>query len=127
MNKRKSICLFTKQELKKLILLCKKGVHVTLCGESYIQTDGVAMCSPLGIALCGIFMAELENTLVPTLSDHLVSWKRCIDDTNSFIKEGLKRHVISVLNSFQLSFQFIDFHFLNSSLLVMNKTLRYVL
>ena len=67
---------FTKQELKELILLCTKGVHFTLCGESYVQTDGVAMCSPLGPVLSGIFMVELENTLVTTLSNHLMSWKR---------------------------------------------------
>ena len=39
---------FTRQELKEFILLCKNGVHFTLCGESYIQADGVAMGSPLG-------------------------------------------------------------------------------
>ena len=63
---------FTKQELKELILLYTKGVHFTLCGESYVQTDGVAMGSPLGPVLAGIFMVELENTLVATLSNHLV-------------------------------------------------------
>ena len=64
---------FTKQELKELILFCTKGVRFTLCGESYIQTDGVAMGSPLGPVLSGIFMVGLENTLVPTLSNHLMS------------------------------------------------------
>ena len=39
---------FTKQELKELILLWTKGVHFTLCSESYIQTDAVAMCFPWG-------------------------------------------------------------------------------
>ena len=59
---------FTKQEFKELILLCTKGVHFTLYGKRYIQTDGVTMGSP--------FMVELENTLVATLSNHLMSWKR---------------------------------------------------
>ena len=63
---------FTKQELKELILLCTKGVHFTLCRESYVQTDGVTMGFPLGPVLAGIFMVELENTLVTTFSNHLV-------------------------------------------------------
>ena len=78
---------FTKQELKELILLCAKGIHFTLCCESYVQTDGVAMCPPLGQVLSGIFMVELENTLVTTLSNHLMSWKRYVNDTNCFLKE----------------------------------------
>ena len=60
---------FTKQELKELILLCTKGVHFTLCRESSVQTDGVTIGSPLGPVLAGIFMVELENTLV---TNHLV-------------------------------------------------------
>ena len=97
---------FTKQELKKLILLCTKGVHFTLYGESYVQTDGVAMCSPLGPVLAGIFMVELENTLVTTLSNHLMSWKRYVNDTNCFLKEDSIEHVMSVLNGFHPSIQF---------------------
>ena len=86
--KRKGInTSFTKQELKELILLCAKGVQFTLCSERYIQTDGVAIGYPLGPVLSGIFMVELENNLVPTLSKHLMSWKRYVDDTSCFIKE----------------------------------------
>ena len=62
--------------MKELILLCTKGVHFTLCGENYIQTDGVAMGSPLEPVLSRIFMVELENTLVPTLSNHFKSSKQ---------------------------------------------------
>ena len=78
----------------------------TSCGESYIQTDGFAMGFPLGPVLSGIFMEELENTLVPTLSNHLMSWKRYVDDTNSFIKEDSIEPVMSVLNGFHPSIQF---------------------
>ena len=92
--------------MKELILLCTKGVHFTLCGESYVQTDGVAMCSPLGPVLSGIFMVELENTLVTTLSNHLMSWKRYVNDTNCFLKEDSIEHVMSVLNGFHPSIQF---------------------
>ena len=82
---------FTKQELKALILLSTKGVHFTLCGESYVQTDGVAMCSPLGEILC---------------QGHLMSWKRYVNDTNCFLKEDPIEHVMPVLNGFHASTQF---------------------
>ena len=39
------------------------------------------------LVLSGIFMVELENTLVLTLSNHLMSWKRYVDGTNCFIKK----------------------------------------
>ena len=97
---------FTKQELKELILLCTKVVHFTLCGESYIQIDEVATGSPVGSVLSGIFTVELANTLVPT-PNHLLSWKRYVDNTNCFIKEDSIEHVMSVLNAFHLSIHFI--------------------
>ena len=107
--KRKEInTSFTKQELKELILLCAKGVQFTLCSERYIQTDGVAIGYPLGPVLSGIFMVELENNLVPTLSNHLMSWKRYVDDTSCFIKEDSIEHVMSVLNDFHPSIRFTN-------------------
>ena len=83
-----------------------KVVHFTLCGESYIQTDGVTTGFPLGPLLSGIFMVELENTLVPTVSNHLMSWKRYVDDINYFVKEDSIEHVMSILNGFHPSIQF---------------------
>ena len=62
--------------------------------------------SPLGPVLAGIFMVELENTLVTTLSNHLMSWKRYVNDTNCFLKEDSIEHVMSVLNGFHPSIQF---------------------
>ena len=64
------------------------------------------MVSPLGPVLSGIFMVEQENTLVPTFSNHLMSWKRYVDDTNCFIKEDSIEHVMSILNDFHLFIQF---------------------
>ena len=76
------------------------------------------MGSPLGAVLSGIFMVELENTIVPTLSNNLTSWKRYLDDTNCFIKEDSIEHVMSVLNGFIHRFNLhmrqsltTDFHF----------------
>ena len=54
------------------------GVHFTFDGKTYVQKNGVALGSPLGLALSGIFMVELENHLIQTVSEHLACWKRYI-------------------------------------------------
>ena len=40
-----------RKDLKELFILCTKHVYFTFNNETYIQTDGVAMCSPLGSIL----------------------------------------------------------------------------
>ena len=50
--------------MEELILLCTNGVHFTFDGKTYVQMNGVAMGSPLGSVLSGIFMVELENNLI---------------------------------------------------------------
>ena len=54
----------SKKEMKQLLTLCTKNVHFTYDNKVYQQNDGVAMGSPLGPVLSGIFMVELENSLV---------------------------------------------------------------
>ena len=56
-----------RNDLKNLLLLCTKHVHFTFQDKTYIQTDGVAMGSPLGSVLSDICMVELEHDLIPTL------------------------------------------------------------
>ena len=60
----------------------------------------MAMGSPLGPVLAGIFMIELERTILPTLRDHMSPWKRYVDDTISYIKEESTEHVLSKLNGY---------------------------
>ena len=59
-----------------------------------------AMGSPLGPVLAGIFMVNLERSLVPLLKDQLSFWKRYVDDTITFIKTGSAEYVLLILNSF---------------------------
>ena len=59
-----------------------------------------------GSVLSRIFMVELKKTLVPTLLNHLKSWKRYVDGRNFFIKEDSIEHVLSVLNGFHPFIQF---------------------
>ena len=70
-----------KQQMRDLLLLCTKNVHFSYNGDISTQADGVAMGSPLGPVLAGIFMVELERTILPTLREHMNPWKRYVDDT----------------------------------------------
>ena len=47
--------------MKELLSLRTRSVHFTLDGNIYVQNDGVAMGSPLGLVLANIFMVELER------------------------------------------------------------------
>ena len=66
----------------------------------------MAIGSPLGPVLADIFMVELENTLVPTLTDYMKFWKRYADDTICFVKMGSVEDIVLILNSFDANIQF---------------------
>ena len=48
--------LITRPEMKGLLTLCTKNVHFAFDNQVYQQNNGVAMGSPLGPVLAGIFM-----------------------------------------------------------------------
>ena len=76
--------------MTEIILLRTKGVHFTFDGKLFIQTNSVAIGSPLGPVPLVILMVELENHLIRNFSEHLISWERYIDYTNRFIKDDSK-------------------------------------
>ena len=41
--------------MKELLLICTKNVHFSCNRQLYLQMDGVAMDSPLGRVITGIF------------------------------------------------------------------------
>ena len=53
-------------QMRDLFLLCTKNVHFSFNEYVYTQAHGVAMGWPLGPVLAGIFMVELEGTILPT-------------------------------------------------------------
>ena len=64
----------TKSEMKEMPTLCTKNVHFTYNRKIFVQTDGVAMGSPLGPVLADIFMTELEKTLLPGIYIHYIKF-----------------------------------------------------
>ena len=85
--------------MRDLLLLCTKNVHFSYNGGIYMQADSAAMGSPLSQVLTGIFMVELERTILPTLRENMSPWKRYVDDTISYIKEESVEYVLYKLNS----------------------------
>ena len=58
------------------------------------------MGSPLGPVLAGIFIVNLERTLMPELEKFMKTWKRSVDDTITYIKPDFIMIVIGILNKF---------------------------
>ena len=74
--------VLTKNEMKKLLTLCTRSIHLTLNNEIHVQNDGVAMGSPLGLILGNIFLVKLENTLVLRLHQHVNKWNVKVNHDN---------------------------------------------
>ena len=64
------------------------------------------MGSLLDPVFAGIFMAELEKTILPILREHMSPWKRYVDDTISYIKEEFIEQVLSKLNGYHNNIEF---------------------
>ena len=75
-----------KKEMKELLPLQAKNVHFSYKGIVYQQCNRVATGSLLGTMLTGTFIVHLKRTLIPTLTEHMNTWKRYVDDTVSIIK-----------------------------------------
>ena len=95
-----------KEVMKELLLLCTKEVHLAYSNGIYQQNDDVAMGSPLGPVLAGIFMVELETSIIPTLGRSLLKWKRYVDDTFCCVKIGTVNDILNKLNGFHQNIQF---------------------
>ena len=50
--------------MRDLLLLCTKNINFSYNGDIYTQADGMAMGSPLVPIIVGIFMAELNRTVL---------------------------------------------------------------
>ena len=92
--------------MKKLLTLCTKNVQFTFDNQVYQQNDGVAMGSPSGPVLTGIFMVELENWIILTLGNTVLNWKRFVDNTIGYVKNGSIDTILLKLNSFHSNIQF---------------------
>ena len=72
----------------------------------HIQIGCIAIGSPLEPVIANIFMVELEDSLVPKLSDYVEKRRRFVDDTFAYVKNGSVEYVLSILRSFQKKVKF---------------------
>ena len=71
-----------------------KNVHFSFNNDIYIQSDGVAMGSPLGPVIANTFMVEPESVLVPKLNmSKNGATCRFVDDTFVYVKQGSTEYV----------------------------------
>ena len=89
-----------------MLYLSTKHVHFSYSGKIYVQVEGVARVSPLGLVLANIFIIELEITLVPSLVNYLQKWKRFLDDTFVFVLTDKIGYTLNQLSSFGEKNQF---------------------
>ena len=76
-NRKEISTVLIEDEIKKLLTLCTKNVHFTLNNEIFVPNDG------------SIFMVEVENTLVPSLNQHVKKWRHYVDDTFAYVKKSI--------------------------------------
>ena len=96
----------TKISRKNMKNLLSKNVHFTFGNNIYQQKVGVAMGSPLGPVLAGIFTVHLERQLMQELEKFMKPWKRYADDTITNIKPDFITNVINILNKFHQNIKF---------------------
>ena len=99
-NCNETITQIPKKVMKELFLLCTKKVHFGYSNEIYQQIYGVAMGSPLVPVLAGIFIVELETSVIPTLSRWLLKCKRYVDSTICYVRIGIVDDGLKKLNGF---------------------------
>lgn len=83
-----------------MLLLCRKHIHSSFTRDTYNQLDGVTMGSSLGSFLANVLMCSLEEAIVPTLRNCLVSWKSYVNDTHAYINPDKTDCVKRKLNSY---------------------------
>jgi len=99
---------FTREELKKLLIICTQESHFQFNGEFYDQIDGVAMGSPLGPLFANFFMSDFERKHMPELRRLGVKrWYRYVDDVFATLKTNVNvDEILEFLNSRHINIKF---------------------
>ena len=96
----------TKEVMEKLLWLCTKEGHFAYSNGTYQQNDSMAMGSPVGPVLAGIFMVDFETSIIPTLGRSLLKWKRYADDRFCYVQIGTVNDILNKLKIFHQNIQF---------------------
>ena len=77
---------YSRPTLHKLLSLCSKDCVLRFGQKCFVQTDGVAMGSPLGPLLANIFMAKLDDQVISS-SIAPKYYTRYVDDTLCVVQD----------------------------------------
>ena len=81
-------------------------MHFIYNNAAYQQDDGATMGSLLGPVLSGIFMVELENSLIRTSNESMTLSQQFVDDTITFVKNDSIAYVLDQLINSKSQIQF---------------------
>ena len=96
----------SKKEMKQLLTFWTKNTHFTYNNTVHRQNDVVAMGSPRGLILSGIFMVKLENSFASTLNEGMALSRHFVNDMIKFVKNNSIVYVLDQLNNFHEQIQF---------------------
>ena len=86
--------------MRKLLELCTKEAPFRCPrGNLYIQTEGVAMGSPLGPTFANFYMGEVESKVLDSILHKPSIYARYVDDI--FVQVENEEQLINLKNSFQ--------------------------
>ena len=78
-------------------------IHISPWIVKHMYTFMVSILDP---TLANMFMVELEQNIISTLSKDISLWKRYVDDTICFVNSNRISHVLESLNSFHSNIKF---------------------
>ena len=73
--------------------------------EIYMQTDRVAMGSPLRPLLSNTSMTLLDEEVIPMIICYLCNWKIYVDDTHASVNPEKVGFILTKLNSYNPNIQ----------------------
>jgi hypothetical protein len=102
----------TRDELKKLLIVCTQESHFQFNGDYYDQIDGVSMGSPLGPLFANVFMSDFERKHMNRLKELGVNiWYRYVDDIFATLNnENQATAVLEYLNGQHKNIKFTIEH-----------------
>ena len=71
----------TRNEMREILLLCMKNLYFTFRDVVYLQTNGVALGSPLEAVFFWNIYGSFRKVFTPLLTAELYFLKRYVDDT----------------------------------------------
>ncbi len=85
----------TRNELKKLFIICTQESHFQFNGKFYDQIDGVAMGLPLGPLFANVVMSHFARKYMERLKElGLKTWMRFVDDIHATVGDKEQAIVI---------------------------------